>query len=146
MSKKLLGERQIGETVYEAGAIFSDEEAAATGLPVTDFANVTVEAAAAPVKETAAAPEDTDADVDVQSSTQTEIKQGVEQSSPAGSEANASDTSGEGGASASQTAETDETVEHVLTEQDLIDNPDLTTQGFKVGDTVRIPKPVDKQV
>ena len=65
MSKKLLGERQIGEKVYEAGTIFSDEEAAATGLPATDFVGASTNDVSAPTQ-TVVAPTDPEAEVDAQ--------------------------------------------------------------------------------
>lgn len=140
MSKKLLGERQIGEVVYTAGQIISDEDFAKSGLSESDVQNVSETAAAAPAQETVAAPADADAEVDAQAA---EKKEG-EQSSQAGSEADASAGGSEGGASSSEGAGTGEaeaeTVEHTLTEQDLADNPDLAEKGHKVGDVVRVPK------
>lgn len=146
MAKKLLGERQIGDAVYTAGQIISDEVFAKSGLKESDV--VTVNAAspeAAVAQATPVAPVDKDAAIDAQASTETvEEKKEVEQSSQVG----ANSTGSEGGASASETASTDLSVEHVLTEQDLIDNPEAT-KGLKVGDTVRVPaeeKVIDEQM
>lgn len=136
MAKKLLGERQIGDVVYNAGQILTDEDFAKSGLQESDV-RIVNEAADAPVaaQETAAAPADKDAEVDAQASSE---KKEEEQSSQAGSEAAASDAGSESGASSTEGTTVDETVEHVLTEQDLIDNPALVEQGLKAGDTVRI--------
>lgn len=144
MAKKLLGERQIGDVVYEKGQILSDEDFAKSGLSESDVQTVNTSASAsAPAQETAAAPADKDAEVDAQASANTEEKKEGEQSAPSGSEASTENASaggsGEGGASSSETAQP-ETVEHVLTEQDLADNPELAAQGHKVGDTVLVPK------
>lgn len=143
MSKKLLGERQIGDVVYTAGQIITDEEFAKSGLNASDVVNSGDAATAvAAAQETPAAPVDTDAALDT--SAGGSEKNEVEQSSQAGS------TSSEGGASASDAAKEGEelSIEHVLTEQDLIDNPEQTA-GLKVGDTVRVPaeeKVIDEQM
>lgn len=34
-----------------------------------------------------------------------------------------------------------ETIDHVVTEEDLVNNPDLAEQGVNVGDTIQIPAP-----
>lgn len=145
MAKKLLGERQIGDKVYNSGQIISDEEFVASGLSATDVAAVQG-AVAAPVDEkTPEAQTDIDAEVDAQASGSSEAKQSGEQSASGGNEAAASEHNGAGGASSDEAAKTGEgvepeTVEHVLTEQDLADNPEFATQGLKVGSTVRVPK------
>ena len=131
MSKKLLGERQIGDVVYTAGQIISDDEFAASGLLAVDVVNVS-ETAAGPVvaQETVVAPADVHADLD------TQTKQEGQQSSPAGSDA----SSESGAVSTTATPSAEElTLEHVLTEQDLTDNPHLAAEGHTVGQVVRIP-------
>lgn len=141
MSKKLLGDRHIGEKSYESGQILSDEEFAASGLVESDVQDVPAPAVAPAEQATPAVPADADADVDAQATTEkTDVeKQQQEQSSQVGSEKGGSD----GGASVEGDAKTDDskelTVEHILTEQDLADNPELATQNLKVGDTVRLP-------
>ncbi len=35
----------------------------------------------------------------------------------------------------------EETIPHIVTEEDLVNNPDLVTEGIKVGDEIQIPKP-----
>lgn len=141
MAKKLLGERQIGEKVYEAGTILTDEDFAASGLKDSDVVNVAGQASAPAAQETAAAPKDADADLDAQASggNADEQKKEGEQSSSTGADSSAA--GGEGGASSSGDTATGEepTVEHILTEQDLIDNADLAAQGLTVGSTVRLP-------
>lgn len=133
MAKKLLGERQIGDAVYTAGQILSDEEFAKSGLTESDVATVAAPttAAAAPV-ETAAAPADKDAELDTSS------KQTEQESTQAGGSNDAA--SGAGGAASAETQEGGEelTIEKVLTEQDLTDNPELTARGLAVGATVRV--------
>lgn len=79
MSKKLLGTRSIGDKDYEAGTIFSDEEAAATGLPASDFVEVKAPAPAPEPKPTPTAKPDADAEIDA--SAKPEEKNDVEQSS-----------------------------------------------------------------
>ena len=140
MAKKLLGGRHIGDKSYEAGQIISDDEFAASGLTAADVQEVAAPAVAPQAQETVAAKTDADAEVDAQASgASTEEKKEVDQSSQAGSEK----TGSEGGDSSSEAAKTGDsqelTVEHVLTEQDLADNPELATQGLKAGDTVRVP-------
>ena len=88
MSKKLLGERQVGDTIYSAGQIFTDEDAAATGLPASDFAEVKAAAPAPTSKPAPVAAPDKDAEIDAQASAE---KNSPEQSEQAGSSA------GEGG-------------------------------------------------
>jgi hypothetical protein len=37
-----------------------------------------------------------------------------------------------------------ETIKHIVTQEDLDNNPDLVTQGIKIGDEIDIPKPANK--
>lgn len=134
MAKKLLGERQLGEKVYTAGQILTEEEFAASGLSESDVTPVGDAPAPVAAQETAVAPADGDADVDTQE------KNTAQESAPNGSEPEAPATGGEGGTDVVEDAPTVETVEHTLTEQDLIDNPELVAQGHKAGDVVRVPK------
>ena len=145
MAKKLLGERQIGDIVYLKDSVITNEQFAASGLAATDVADVAEGAApVAAAQETVAAKTDTDAEVDSQAggaaSTDDASKQDEQQSTQTGSEAAASDAGSASGAASTEGAETVETVDHTLTEQDLIDNPELATQGYKVGDVVKVPK------
>ena len=128
MAKKLLGERIVGDVEYKAGTIMTDDEATATGLPATDFADVKEggNGLEVGVKATPAAPKDAGAVVDAQAS---------EKNDGEASTSGGNTTDGQGGAS----ADAAQTKEHVLTEQDFTEHPELTEKGLKVGDTVRIP-------
>lgn len=136
MSKKLIGNRSVGDKDFEKGQVISDEEFAASGLDAADVVDTAEEAPAAPVEEaTPVAEVDKDAEIDAQAPGQ---KNEQEQSASPSSEGG--DQSG-----ASADAPTGETVEHTLTEQDFIDHPELTEQGHKVGDVVRVPAPTSKE-
>lgn len=137
MSKKLIGDRSIGDFDFVKDQVISDEEFAASGLEASDVVEVSEEATAAPVEEaTPVAPADEAAEIDAQAPGE---KNEQEQSAPA-----SSDAGDQGGASAIEGA-TDETVEHTLTEQDFIDHPELTEEGHNVGDVVRVPKPTSTE-
>jgi hypothetical protein len=127
MAKKLLGDRTVGDVEYRGSTVMTDDEATATGLPATDFADIKSPAAAAQAKPTPEAKPDAGAMIDAAA---TGKKNGTEQSASSGT-----DTGNQGGAS----ADAAQTKEHVLTEQDFTEHPELKDKGLKVGDTVRIP-------
>ena len=85
MSKKLLGTRYVGDAEYLAGCILTDEEAAATGLPASDFAEVAPEPVAVEPEPTPTVQADKEAEIDAQAPV--EQKNDVEQSAPASPEA-----------------------------------------------------------
>lgn len=132
MAKKLLGDRNVGDKLYVAGSIITDEEAASVGFDASDVADVND--SAAPVQQNGAAPaKDEHAEID-----SAEKKEGEQSSSSganeqAGGNADGSaNTGSEGGASSSEA----QPQKRKLTEQDLIDNPELAAKGLKVGDEV----------
>ena len=138
MSKKLIGDRSVGDIDFVKDQVISDEEFATSGLEASDVVETSEEVAATPVDEaTPVAPAEETAEIDAQAPGE---KNEQEQSAPA-----SSDAGDQGGASAIEGA-TDETVEHTLTEQDFIDHPEITSEGHNVGDVVRVPKPAEAEV
>lgn len=132
MAKKLLGDRIVGDKTFTLGQVITDDEAAAMGFDAGDVADVSDNAA--PVQQGAPAKADEHAELD-----SAEKKEGEQSSSSGASGEQASadahggqSTGSEGGASSSEAAPQKRT----LTEQDLVDNPELAAKGFKVGDEV----------
>lgn len=137
MAKKLLGDRHIGDKSFSKDQIISDEDFATSGLSDADVVNVSQVAAPVADKETVDAPVDADSDLDAHA-TDDATKQQQGQSVSAGG---ASDDAAKGDTSGASTVAGEgdsKTIEHTLTEQDLIDDPKLAETGKKVGDVITV--------
>lgn len=139
MSKKLVGNRSVGDLDFVAGQVISDEEFAASGLEASDVveSGEAPVVATAPAEETPAAPVDADAEIDAGASAGANEQKNDEKPS------DTVEGGDQGGASFALASEGDETptVEYTLTEEDIAAHPDLTEKGHKAGDLVRVPAP-----
>lgn len=133
MAKKLLGGRSIGDKSYDKDQIISDEEFAASGLTDADVVTVDVPAPA-PQEEQAQVHADAHADLD--SAGNASAQGGSDADAPLVIPHTVTELNHQQGKFLDVEVGTIVEVpaeNHIVTEQDLIDNPEYAAAGIAVG-------------